>query len=103
MKVHPIFHIGLFNKFNSSSSESEMPDDILTSNDVIYGDDNFHVHSIIDHKIAPHPPTCAKGPALLFKVKREGYDSSKDSWEPYTNVKRTDFDICYFPMNNAII
>jgi len=48
------------------------------------------VHSIVDHKIAPHPLTYAKGPALLFKVKWEGYDSSEDSWEPYVNVKRTD-------------
>ena len=42
------------------------------------------------NKIAPHPQTYAKGPAFLFQVKWEGYDSSKDSWEPYINVKRTD-------------
>jgi hypothetical protein len=90
MKVHPVFHIGLLKEFNSSLHGSELPDDIPSSNDFIYGDDTFHVHSIIDHKIAPHPSTYAKGPALLFKVKWEGYDSSKDSWEPYINVKRTD-------------
>jgi hypothetical protein len=65
-------------------------DNIPSTNDLIYGDDTFFVHSIIDHKIAPHPLTYAKGPALLFKVKWEGYDSSEDSWEPYVNVKRTD-------------
>ena len=90
MKVHPVFYIGLLKEFNSSPHGSELPDDIPSSNDFIYGDDTFHVHSIIDHKIAPHPSTYAKGPALLFKVKWEGYDSSKDSWEPYINVKRTD-------------
>ncbi len=57
---------------------------------MIYEDDTFFVHSITDHKIAPHPSTYAKGPTLLFKVKWEGYGSSKDSWEPYVNAKRTD-------------
>ena len=57
---------------------------------MIYGDDTFFVHSIIDQKISPRPSTYAKGPALLFKVKLEGYDSSENSWEPYVNVKRTD-------------
>ena len=79
MKVHPVFHISLLKEFNSLSPESEVPDNIPSSNDMIYGDDTFFVHSIIDHKIAPHPSTYAKGPALLFKVKWEGYDSSEDS------------------------
>ena len=43
----------------------------------------FHVNSIIDHKIVPYPQSCEKGPTLLYKVKWEGYDSFKDSWEPY--------------------
>jgi hypothetical protein len=90
MKVHPVFHIGLLKDFISSSPNSEVSDNIPSTNDLIYGDDTFYVHSIIDHKIAPHPLTYAKGPALLFKVKWEGYDSSEDSWEPYVNVKRTD-------------
>jgi hypothetical protein len=90
MKVHPVFHIGLLKDYISSFPESEVSDNIPSTNDLIYGDDTFFVHSIIDHKIAPHPLTYAKGPALLFKVKWEGYDSSEDSWEPYVNVKRTD-------------
>ena len=87
MKVHPVFQIGLLKDFISSSPNSEVSDNIPSTNDLIYGDDNFFVHSIIDHKIASHPLTYAKGPALLFKVKWEGYDSSEDSWEPYVNVK----------------
>ena len=67
-----------------------MSDNIPSTNDLIYGDDTFFVQSIIDHKIAPHPLTYAIGPALLFKVKWEGCDSSEDSWEPYVHVKRTD-------------
>ena len=90
MKVHLVFHIGLLKIFNSSRNRSEIPDDIPSSNDFIYSDDIFHVHYIIDYKIAPHPLTYKKGPALLFEVKWEGYDSFEDSWEPYINVKRTD-------------
>ncbi len=90
MKVCPVFHFGLLKYFFSSSPESEVSDNISSTNDLVYGDDTFFVHSIIDHKIAPHPLTYEKGPALLFKVKWEGDDSSEDSWEPYANVKRTD-------------
>ncbi len=96
MKIHPVFHISLLEEFNSLSPETENPDNIPSSNDMIYGDHTFFVHSNIDHKIAPHPSTYAKGPALLFKVKWEGYDSSEDSWEPYVNVKRTDCFEKYF-------
>ena len=96
MKVHPVFHIGLLKELNSLFPESELLDNILTSNDFINGDDTFHVHSIMDHEIAQYPPIDAKDPALLFKVKWEGYSSSKNSWEPYVHFKRTDcFDDYY--------
>ena len=91
MKVHPVFHISLSKEFNSLSPETEVQNNIPSSNDMIYGDDTFFVHSIIYRKIDPHPSTYAKGPALLFKVEWEGYDSSEDSWEPYVNVKRMDY------------
>ena len=93
MKVHPVFHIGLLKDFFSSSPESKVSDSIHSTNNLIYGDDTFYVHSIIDHKVAPHPLIYAKSPALLFKVKWKGYDSSEDSWEPYVNVKRAD---CFY-------
>jgi hypothetical protein len=70
MKVHPVFHIGLLKDFISSSPESEVSDNIPSTNDLVYGYDTFFVHSIIDDKIAPHPLTYAK--------------------LPYINVKRTD-------------
>ena len=54
MNVHHVFHIGLLKEFNSLPHGSEVPDD-----DLICSDDTFHVHSIIDHKIAPHPQTYA--------------------------------------------
>jgi len=42
MKVHPVFHIGLLKEFNSPSPNgSKIPDDIPSSNDFIYGNDNF--------------------------------------------------------------
>jgi len=95
MKVHPVFYIELLQEFNSSSPKLAVPDGNPLFNDFIYCDDTFHLHSIVDHKIAPRPQTYAKGPALLFKVKLEVYDSSEDSWEPYVNVKRTDCFIDY--------
>ncbi len=67
MKVHPVFHIGLLKDFISSSPESEVSDHIPSTNYLIYGDDTFFVHSIIDHKISPHPLTYAKGSALYLK------------------------------------
>jgi hypothetical protein len=100
MKVHPDFQIILLKEFNSLSPDSKIPDDISSSNDLVYGDEMFHVHSIVDHKIAPHPATYAKGPALLFKVKWEGCNSSQDSWEPYVNVKRTDCFDDYYKHSN---
>jgi hypothetical protein len=43
-------------EFNSPPAHgSEAPGDIPSSNDFIHGDDTFHVHPIIDHKISPHP------------------------------------------------
>ena len=69
MKNHPVFHIGLLKEFNSSLHGSELPDDIPSSNDFIYGEDTFHVHSIIDHKIAPRLSLYTKSHALLFKIK----------------------------------
>ena len=90
MKVRPVFHIGLLKDVFSLNSTIEIPDDIPPSNDFVYADDHYHVHSLLDHKIAPHPQSYGKGPALLFRVRWEGYDSSEDSWEPYINVTRTD-------------
>ncbi len=69
---------------------------------MIYGDDTFYVHSIIDDKISQHPPTFAKSPTLLFKVRWEGYDSSEDSWEPYVNVKRTDCFEAYYKHSDKL-
>ena len=74
--------IGLLKEYNFSLHGSELPNDIPSLNDFIYGDDTFHVHSIIDHKTVPHLSTYTKGPVLLFKIKWEGYDPFDDSWEP---------------------
>ncbi len=41
IKVHPVFHISLLKEFNSLSPESEVPDNIPSSNNMIYGDDTF--------------------------------------------------------------
>ena len=90
MKVHPVFHISLLKEFYSSSSDIPLADNIPAANDLIHGDDHFHVHSLLDHKIAHHPSTYHKGHALLFLVHWENYDSSHDSWEPYIGIKRTD-------------
>ena len=90
MKVHLVFHIGLLKVFFSLTPTIEIPDNIPSSNDFVYGDDHYHEHSLLDHKIALHPQSYAKGHALLFRVRWEGYDSSEDSWEPYINVKITD-------------
>jgi hypothetical protein len=90
MKVHTVFYFGLLKYVFSVTPTIEIVDDILTSNYFVYGDDHYHVHSLVDHKISPHPQTYGKDPALLFGVIWEGYDSSEDSWEPYINVKRTD-------------
>ena len=90
MKVHPVFHISLLKEFYSSPSNIPLVDNIPAANDLIHGDDHFHVQSLLDHKIAHHPSTYHKGPALLFLVHWENYDSSHDSWEPYISIKRTD-------------
>ena len=95
IKVHPVFFIGLLKELNSASPESKVPDDIPTSNDFFNGDDAFHVHFIVDHKIDPHPQIYVYGPALKKKGKWEGCDSSEDSWEPYANIKRMDCFIDY--------
>jgi hypothetical protein len=66
-------------EFISLSLEAEAPDNIPTSNDFVYDDDHFNVHYLLDHKVALHPQTYAKCPALSFRVEWEGYDSSEDS------------------------
>jgi hypothetical protein len=55
MKVHPVFHINLLKEFFSLTPTIEIADDIPTSNDFVYGDDHYHVHSLLDHKL-PHTP-----------------------------------------------
>ena len=44
MKVHLVFHIGLLKKKNVSSPESEVSDNIPSTNDLIYGANTFFVH-----------------------------------------------------------
>ena len=90
MKVHPVFHISLLKEYHSADPANDVPDDVPSSNDYVYGDDYYHVSMIMDHKTAIHPQKYAKGPALLFKVRWENYGPSEDSWEPYINLKRTD-------------
>ena len=90
MKVHPVFHISLLKEYHSADPANDVPDNVPSTNDYVYGDDFYHVSMIMDHKTAEYPQKYAKGPALLFKVRWENYGPSKDSWEPYINVKRTD-------------
>ena len=90
MKVHPVFHISLLKEYYSKSPDNELPDGIPAANDLIYGDDNFYVHEILDHKIVAHSATYKKGPALLFLVRWENFGPANDSWEPYINLRRTD-------------
>jgi hypothetical protein len=78
-------------KVFSALTPIEIADDIQASNDFVSGGDHYQVHSLLDHKVPPYPQTYAKGPSLLFRVRWEGYDSLEDSWEPYINVKRTDY------------
>ena len=54
MKVHPIFHIGLLKVFFSLTLTIEIVDAIPTSNYFVYGDDHYHILSLLDPKIAPH-------------------------------------------------
>ncbi len=42
IKVHPVFYIGLLKDFISSSPESEVSDNLPTSNDLIYGYDSLN-------------------------------------------------------------
>ena len=67
MKMHPVFHISLLREYTSDNPENDVPDEIPAINDRKYGDDEYFVHSIIDHKTAPFPERYNKGPALLFR------------------------------------
>jgi len=93
MKVHPVFHISLLREYCSEVPELDEQDNIPAVNDRMYGDDDYHIHSIVDHKTAPFPEKYQKGPALLFRVRWEGYGPEEDTWEPYVNIQRTiEFD-----------
>ena len=92
-RVHPVFHISLLREYHSTDPAADIPDKIPIANDMKYGDDHFYVEKLLDHKIAPFKERYKKGPALLFKVRWEGYGPDDDTWEPYVNVKRTgEFD-----------
>ncbi len=45
--IHPVFEIVVLKEINSLSLDSEIQDDIPSSNDLVYGDDMFHVHSVV--------------------------------------------------------
>jgi hypothetical protein len=66
MKVHPVFHIGLLKDFISSSQESEVSDNITSTIDLVYGDDTYFVHSIIDNKICPTPSYLCERSSLFI-------------------------------------
>jgi hypothetical protein len=93
MYVHPVFHSGLLKYVLSLTPNIEISDDIPSSDDFARGDDHYHVHSLLDHKISPHPQSYAKDNAHLFRVRWEGYDAWDDSREFYINVKRTN---CFY-------
>jgi hypothetical protein len=80
MNVYLVFRMGLLTEFIYLTPNTEIPDNIPTSNDFVYGEDHFHVHSITEllhtHKLMQD------GPTLLFRVRLEEYDSSEDYWEP---------------------
>jgi len=55
MEVRHVFHIGLLKDVISLTPNTEIPDDIPTSNEFIYGDDQYyHVHSLLDHTKLHH-------------------------------------------------
>ena len=100
LRIWPGFHISLLKEYYSKSPDNEMPNDIPAANDLIYGDDNFYVHKILDHKIVAHPVTYEKEPALLFLVRWENFGPADDRWEPYINLRRTDSFIEYLNKND---
>ena len=87
--MHPVFHISLLREYTSDNPENDVPDEIPAVNDRKYGDDEYLVHSIIDHKTAPFPERYSKGPALLFRVRWQGYGPKDDTWEPYVHLSKT--------------
>jgi hypothetical protein len=68
MKVQPVFRIGLLKHVSSLTPTIEIPDDIPTSTDFVYGADHYHVHSLLDHKIAPRPQSYAKAMPFCFEL-----------------------------------
>ena len=90
MKIHLVFHISLLREYYSDNPQDDPQDDIPATGEMVYGDDFYHVESILDHKVAPFPLRYLKGPALLFKVRWYGYGPKDDTWEPYVNMKQTE-------------
>mmetsp|Transcript_266 Transcript_266/g.823 ORF Transcript_266/g.823 Transcript_266/m.823 type:complete len:389 (-) Transcript_266:179-1345(-) len=51
---------------------------------------------IVNHTIAPHQALYARGPALIFRVRWQGFPPDADTWEPYVHLEGTGALTSYF-------
>ena len=72
MKIHPIFHVGLLERFRQDTIPGRTPKPLPPL--IVAGEEEFEVEDILDSKVA-------RG-RLLYPVHWKGYPISARTWEP---------------------
>jgi hypothetical protein len=92
-RVHPVFHVSLLRPthVNEALHPTTVDDTLRPPPDIIDGEEEYGVDSILDHGDVPVEGTAKSGKRRRkqrqYLVKWTGYSAEHNTWEPVANVR----------------